>query len=316
MPVTRPILAISACLLGEQVRYDGAHARDNWLAAVLAGYVDYRPICPEVGIGLGIPRPPIHLVGQSGQERAVGVRNPELDVTERLEDFALRTAAGLGDISGYVFKSKSPSCGMERVRLYNPQGQAEKKGVGIHARTIMRAMPDLPVEEDGRLNDPVLRENFVNRIFVYRRWQDLRASGLSRAALIAFHADHKYLLMAHSQAAYQRLGRLLADLKGVDLACLADRYQAEMMAALARRVTRKRHVNVLQHVFGYLKKRIDAGDKAELGASIEAYRRGEVPLIVPTWLLRDYFRRYPDAYIERQYYLDPYPPALGLRNLI
>ena len=215
------------------------------------------------------------------------VEDPTDDVTEQLEDFALSTEAQLHDISGYVFMSKSPSCGMERVKLYNDKGHAEKKGVGAYARVIMAGLPNLPCEEEVRLTDPMLRENFVNRVYAYRRWQSLRQQGLTAKELIDFHARHKYMVMAHSQAAYQRMGRLLSNLKGVDLEKVADAYEAEFMTALKRRVGRKRHVNALQHIQGYLKTRIDGGDKQELAESIEAYRREEVPLVLPMKL--DYY---------------------------
>ena len=175
-------------------------------------------------------------------------------------------------------------------------------------------MPDLPIEEEGRLCDAVLRENFVNRVFVYKRWQLLLAQGLTAKSLIDFHSRHKYMVMAHSQAAYKRMGSLLSHLKGVDMQRLGREYQHELMAALKRKVSRARHVNVLQHLQGYLKDKIDAGDKQGLAAAIEDYRRSEVPLIVPMRLLQDYFRRHPDDYIAQQYYLDPYPASLGLRN--
>jgi uncharacterized protein YbgA (DUF1722 family)/uncharacterized protein YbbK (DUF523 family) len=312
----RPLLGISSCLMGQKVRYDGTAKRDRWIVDQLGQYVDYQAYCPEVAIGLGTPRPPIRLVGTPESIRVVGVDDASLDVTGALEDYALNTAARLGDISGYVFMSKSPSCGMERVKLYADNGHSSKTGVGAYAKVLMQSLPNLPCEEEGRLHDPVLRENFVNRVFTYRRWQTLRQSDLTAGALIEFHARHKYMIMAHSQAAYQRLGRLLSDLKGVDLTAVVDAYEAEMMTALKRRVGRKRHVNVLQHIQGYLKKRIDGGDKSELAESIEAYRREEVPLVVPIKLLRHYFRRNPDRYIDQQWYLDPYPESLRLRNTI
>ncbi len=312
----RPLIGISSCLVGEKVRYDGTAKRNRWLVDQFGRHVDYRPICPEVAIGMPTPRPPIRLVATPERTLVLGVEDPTIDVTGKLEDFALNTAGQLQTISGYVFMSKSPSCGMERVKLYNAKGHAEKKGVGAYARVLMDSLPNLPCEEEGRLNDPVLRENFVNRVFAYRRWQTLRTQGLGAAQLVDFHARHKYMVMAHSQAAYQRMGRLLSNLKGVDLERIADRYESEFMTALKRRVGRKRHVNVLQHIQGYLKQRIDSGDKRELADSIEAYRRDEVPLVVPTKLLRSYFRRNSDDYIARQWYLDPYPEALGLRNAI
>jgi uncharacterized protein YbgA (DUF1722 family)/uncharacterized protein YbbK (DUF523 family) len=312
----RPLIGISSCLLGQKVRYDGTGKRDRWIVDRLGKYVDYRPICPEVAIGMGTPRPPIRLVGKAEQVRVVGVEDPSVDLTEALESFALDVAPQLVAVSGYLFMSRSPSCGMERVKLYSDKGHAEKRGVGAYARVLMQSLPHLPCEEEGRLNDPLLRENFVNRVYAYRRWQSLRADGLTPKALIDFHARHKYMVMAHSQAAYQRLGRLLSDLKGVELMRLADAYEAEFMAALKRRVGRKRHVNALQHIQGYLRDRIDGGDRRELAESIEAYRREEVPLIVPMKLLRHYFRRNPDDYIDKQWYLDPYPESLGLRNAI
>ncbi len=312
----RPLIGISSCLVGQKVRYDGTAKRNSWLVDQFGKHVDYRPICPEMAIGMPTPRPPIRLVGTSEDIRVVGVDDPSVDVTGQLEDFALSTAGQLQSISAYVFMSKSPSCGMERVKLYNAKGHAAKTGVGVYARVIMASSPNLPCEEEGRLNDPMLRENFVNRVYAYRRWQSLRAGGLVAKELIAFHARHKYMVMAHSQAAYQRLGRLLSNLKGVDLERVADAYEAEFMGALKRRVGRKRHVNALQHIQGYLKVRIDGSDKRELAESIESYRREEVPLVVPMKLLRHYFRRNPDNYIDRQWYLDPYPESLGLRNTI
>ena len=312
----RPLIGISSCLLGQKVRYDGTAKRNRWIVDQFGKHVDYQPICPEMAIGMGTPRPPIRLVGTPDASRVVGVEDPGIDVTVALEDFALNTAAGLGQISGYVFMSKSPSCGMERVKLYNAKGHAEKKGVGAYARVVMQSLPNLPCEEEGRLNDPMLRENFVNRVFTYRRWQSVREAGLTAKALVDFHSRHKYMVMAHSQAAYQRMGRLLSHLKGVDLEQLADAYEAELMTALKRRAGRKRHVNALQHIQGYLKDRIDGSDKRELSDSIEAYRREEIPLVVPMKLLRHYFRRNPDNYIDRQWYLDPYPESLGLRNTI
>ena len=312
----RPQIGISSCLLGQKVRYDGTAKRNRWLVDQFGEFVDYQPICPEMAIGLGTPRPPIRLVGTPDNVRVLGVEDPSIDVTEALEDFALNTTGQLGGISGYVFMSKSPSCGMERVKLYAENGYATKKGVGAYARVLMQSLPNLPCEEEGRLNDPMLRENFVNRVFTYRRWQSLRAGGLDPKTLIDFHARHKYMLMTHSQAAYQRLGRLLSNLKGVDLNNIADAYEAELMTALKRRVGRKRHVNALQHIQGYLKDQIDGDDKKELTESIESYRREEVPLIVPMKLLRHYFRRHPDHYIDQQWYLDPYPESLGLRNNI
>jgi uncharacterized protein YbgA (DUF1722 family)/uncharacterized protein YbbK (DUF523 family) len=312
----RPILGLSSCLRGDEVRYDGAHKRDNWLLQQLGQYVDYHVVCPEVGIGLGIPRPPIRLVNVNGETRVRGVADSSVDVTAQLQNYAFDTLPQLQGISGYVFKSKSPSCGVFRVKRYNEKGMSSSDGIGAYAEVICQQMPNLPIEEEGRLNDPVLRENFVNRIFVYHRWQQLLGQGVDASALLNFHTQHKYMLMGHSQAAYKRLGRLLSDLKNCDWPRLLGDYEHELMAALKRKVNRARHVNVLQHIQGYLKKAISAADKAELEKNIQAYRRGDVPLVVPIKLLEHYFRCHPDDYIAAQAYLQPYPEALGLRNTL
>ncbi len=316
-PNILPKVGISACLLGHEVRYDGGHKRDRFLTELLSPHVEFVALCPETGIGLGTPRPPIRLVGEPDRPLLVGVQDQSLDLTEKMVDYAKSQLKTLPPLCGYVLKKDSPSCGMERVKVYAASGNgAVRKGSGIFARILMAHHPLLPVEEEGRLNDAVLRENFVNRIYVYQRWLALLESGVTAANLIEFHSAHKYLLMAHSQAAYKRMGRMLSDLSGSRAIEVLDEYGRELMTALKRRANRKHHVNVLQHILGYLKQKIDGTDKAELVASIESYRRGETPLIVPITLLRHYFRKYPDNYMEKQYYLAPHPARLGLRNAI
>jgi len=313
----RVTIGISSCLLGQEVRFDGGHKRDGFVIGPLSRFVDYIPVCPEVAIGMGIPRRPIRLVGDPEAPRALGTDDATMDVTDRLQAFARQQVPSFANLSGYILKKDSPSCGMERVKVYSPKGgAAQRKGQGIFARVLAERLPLLPIEEEGRLNDPVLRENFLTRVFVFHRWQQLAAQGVTSRGLIAFHSDHKYLVMAHSQAAYQRLGRMLANLGDVDLEAIALLYVTELMAALKRRVTRQRHANVLQHMAGYLKRNIDGGDKQELGEKIDAYRRGEIPLVVPITLFRHYFRRHPDPYMERQVYLHPHPDELSLRNAI
>ena len=310
-----PKVGVSACLLGHQVRYDGGHKRDAFIIGPLSEHMAFLPICPETAIGLGIPRPTIRLMGEIERPRLVGTADAGFDVTEKMERYAEHQVGELGDLCGYILKKDSPSCGMERVKVFNTRGtHAERKGSGVFARILMQRLPLLPVEEEGRLNDAVLRENFVNRVFVRQRWLGLLDQGVTAARLIEFHSAHKYLVMAHSQAAYQRLGRMLSNLPKADLADIAQRYSEALMHTLKRRVSRQRHVNVLQHIMGYLKRRIDRGDKEELSQSIEAYRRGETPLIVPITLMRHYFRRHPDPYMEQQVYLRPHPDKLGLRN--
>ncbi|MCG8046691.1 MAG: DUF523 and DUF1722 domain-containing protein [Candidatus Thiodiazotropha endolucinida] len=313
----RPAIGVSACLLGHNVRYDGGHKRDRYIVEKLGKHMELLPICPEAAIGLGVPRPTIHLVGDIQQPRLVGVSDPNLDVTDKMKQFALKQVRELNHISGYILKKNSPSCGMERVKVYTETGQqCIRKGTGVFARVLMQQHPLLPIEEEGRLNDSVLKENFVNRVYVCHRWRKLQSTQMTPASLIAFHTEHKYLVMAHSQAAYQRLGKLVSNLPKKRLTKITDDYIQELMNTLKRRVTRKRHVNVLQHIMGYLKQHISRDDKAELTASIESYRRGETPLIVPITLLRHYFRHHPDSYMSKQVYLQPHPDSLGLRNSI
>lgn len=309
-------LGISSCLLGEEVRFDGGHKRDSYILGTLSDYFEFQPVCPEVAIGLPIPRPPIRLVQHDDGVHVVGVKNPSVDVTARLHDYGKKMAREMRGISGFIFKRASPSCGMERVKVYAPDGRSIDKGSGAFAAEMMRGQPLLPVEEEGRLGDPGLRENFIMRVFVYHRWQQLRAAGLSAQRLIDFHTDHKYLVMAHSQSAYKAMGKLLADAGKVDIETLADEYVQALMSALAKPAPRKQHVNVLQHLLGYLKNQLDAEDKAEMLEVIEHYREGIVPLIVPITLLKHHFRRHPHEYIERQVYLTPHPHELMLRNLI
>ena len=309
-------LGVSACLLGAKVRFDGGHKRNRFIIEELGAHFEFVPFCPEVAIGMGTPRPPIRLVGELRAPRAVGSRDDSLDVTDALREYSAITAARLGGLCGFVFKKDSPSCGMERVKVYSDTGMPHRDGLGIFARAVQEANPLLPVEEEGRLNDPGLRENFVSRVLVYARWQALRQQGLSKKGMIDFHTHHKLLLLAHSPSAYRELGFTLARLDNGPLDALADRYIGRVMQVLKTQASRKRHVNVLQHLLGYLRKQVDDVNRADLAGVIDDYRRGLVPLVVPITLLQHHFRRYPNPYISRQVYLDPHPRELMLRNVL
>lgn len=304
-------LGISGCLLGQNVRFDGGHKRDSYITGTLSEYFDFHPFCPEVEIGLGTPRPAIHLVKTGNAIRCVGVKNPEMDVTERLRSRAEFQKDLHADLCGYILKKDSPSCGMERVKVYT-DGQAHKEGVGIYAEELMRNNPLLPVEEEGRLGDPGLRENFIQRVYVLYRWKLMLAEGLTPGKLTRFHARHKLIIMSHAD--YSELGQLLAGLTKANLAAVAEQYVLQLMSTLKKIATRKNHVNVLQHIQGYLKKDLSADDKTELCEVIEQYRNGHVPLIVPLTLLKHHFRKAPDTYIEESYYMSPYPQELQLLN--
>ncbi|MFC1665424.1 YbgA family protein [Pseudomonadota bacterium] len=308
-------IGISSCLLGEEVRFDGGHKRDRFITDRLSAFVKFVPTCPELAIGLGVPRQPIRLVAKNGIQRALGTKDDSLDVTDDLIEFAHTTSPKFNKISGYIFKSKSPSCGMARVKLYQSDGPMPNgDGIGLYARTIMKIMPNLPVEEEGRLNDPVLKENFIERIFVYQRWQEMIANRVNLSKLVDFHTRHKLTIMAHGQVGLRQLGRIVANNKKDLVQDLAEQYVSRLMSVLKQPATRNMHTNVLQHVQGYLKNKLDKSDKQELTQTIEQYRLGYLPLIVPITLLHHHFRRNPVPYISEQIYLSPHPPELMLRN--
>lgn len=307
-------LGVSSCLLGEQVRFDGGHKHDRFLTDLLGRYVEWVPVCPELEVGMGVPREAVRLQGDLEAPRMVGVRTG-IDHTGAMARFVrvrVRQLAGLG-LDGYVFKKGSPSCGMERVRVYGEGGMPARRGRGLFAAAFMDAFPLVPVEEEGRLNDPVLRENFIERVFAYRRLQALAAAP-TRGALVAFHTAHKFQLLAHSQKHYRALGRLVGEQKRQRPAALVAAYGATFMEALAVHATAAKHVNVLQHVAGFCREHLDAADRRELAEVIDDYRRFLVPLVVPLTLLRHHVDRHQVAYVQGQTYLMPHPKELMLRN--
>jgi uncharacterized protein YbgA (DUF1722 family)/uncharacterized protein YbbK (DUF523 family) len=297
-------LGVSSCLLGQRVRYDGNHKHDRWISDTLGVHFEFVPVCPEVAIGLGVPRPPIRLVGDPDAPRAVGRDDPALDVTAKLAAYGKRMGRELDDLSGYIFKARSPSCGMERVKVYGSAGGG-KSGRGLYAAAFMAEQPLLPVEEEGRLGDPGLRENFLERVYAYRRWQELAAAGITAARLVEFHTVHKLVLMAHGPEHYRALGRLVARAGRGTARALAGEYIHGFMEALRHRATPARHANVLMHLMGYLKKQLTRDDKTELLELIHAFRQGKLPLAVPVTLLRHHFRHHPNAYVANQIYLQP-----------
>jgi uncharacterized protein YbgA (DUF1722 family)/uncharacterized protein YbbK (DUF523 family) len=308
-------IGISSCLLGKKVRYDGGHKRDDFLVDTFGGYVTWVPVCPEVEIGLGTPRDVIRLVG-SPKHPTMLVPRTGVDLTAKMRGYAERRVGALAadGLCGYVLKKDSPSCGMERVKVYDGQGSPSRTGVGLFARALLDRLPNLPVEEEGRLQDPALRENFVERVFAYRRLRTLFSGRWSVGALVEFHTRHKFLLLSHSPSAYSALGRIVAGANGAPRGELAQRYESGFMAALKKPATRGLHTNVLQHLAGYFKKSLNAESKAELDAEIQDYRMGHVPLLVPITLIRHYVRLFKVEYLAGQVYLDPHPKELMLRN--
>jgi len=308
-------LGISRCLLGDEVRFDGGHKRDQFLTDVLGRYVEWVPVCPEVEAGLGTPREAMRLVGNPNRPRLMTITSKH-DHTQAMESMVAVRLDSLRklDLSGFVFKRGSPSCGVERVRVYTAQGMPSHSGVGIFAKAFSEQFPLIPVEEEGRLCDPSLRENFIERVFCYRRFQDLVRNGITRQALIRFHTIHKYLLLAHSPQLYGTMGRLVGQAERYRLKELTLKYGEHFMRALTMKATVRKHVNVLQHIMGYFKSRLTAPEKAELLDVIADYHRGLTPLIVPLTLVKHYVQILDVGYIRDQVYLNPHPKELMLRN--
>ena len=308
-------LGISSCLLGNKVRYDGGHQHDPFLTATLGQFVHYVPVCPEVECGLPIPRESLRLVGDPDNPRLLTSRSGE-DYTDRMKEWAAAKLKELEkeDLDGFVFKRKSPSSGLERVKVYSPAGMPSNRGVGIFARAFIQHFPNLPVEDDGRLNDPLLRENFIQRIFVHKRWRTLVTTSKKRGGLIDFHTSHKLLLFSHSEKDYREMGRLVARAKDLPIDTLFSEYEEILMSGLKKLSTIKKHTNVLTHIFGYFKKDLSPPEKQEVLQILEQYRQGMVPLIVPVTLLNFFVKKYKQEYLVNQHYLDPHPLELKLLN--
>ncbi len=313
---TTPIrIGISSCLLGQKVRYDGGHKHDRYLTDTLGNYFEWVPVCPEVEIGLGTPREPIRLVRIDGGVRLVGTAAVG-DITERMRAYSRRRVEQLArlDLSGYILKRASPSCGMARVKVHPEKGRALRNGRGLFAEALMEGLPHLPVEEEGRLCDPTLRENWVERVFAYHALQELWRRRWTLGDLVRFHTRYKMVLLAHSEREYRALGRLVAGGRGLSRASLREQYEAGFMSAMSRIATPRKNANVLQHIAGHLKPILDGDARTELATLIDDYREHRVPLIVPLTLIRHHARSADVPYLQGQAYLDPHPKELGLRN--
>jgi len=308
-------LGISACLLGEKVRYDGGHERDRFITDTLGNYAEFVAVCPEVEAGFGVPRETVQLEGDIGAPRLVTTRTKR-DVTGKMLTWSRARVKELGkeNLCGFIFKSRSPSSGMARVKVFNEKGMPIQKGVGLFARVFMDHFPLIPVEDEGRLHDLRLRENFIESIFVLKRWRACLAKRKTRGALVQFHTKHKLLIMSHSVLHYRAMGKLVAEAKGRSLKVLFDKYQGLLIAALRLKTTVKKNANVLQHMMGYFKKNFSADEKQEFLEAFNLYRQGHVPLIVPVTLINHYVRKYDQPHLKEQIYLRPHPIELQLRN--
>ena len=308
-------IGISSCLLGEAVRYDGGHQKDSYVTGTLSRHFTWVSVCPEMELGLGAPRETIRLVGDVAAPRLVAPQSGT-DLTEAMDTYARGRVGALGalGLSGYILKRASPTCGMERVKVYTESGMPSRNGRGLFARRLMDAYPLLPVEEEGRLSDARLRDNFITRVFAYRRLRALAESGARARDIVGFHTAHKFLLLAHSPVDYAQLGRLLGNLKSLPRTEWLTRYGESFMRALMVSATARKHVNVLQHIMGFFKERLSTEEKRELGGLIKDFAQGLVPLVVPITLINHYVAKFGVSYVADQIYLSPHPKELMLRN--
>ncbi len=308
-------IGISACVIGEKVRYDGGHKNSAFCSDILHNFVSYVPVCPELAIGMGTPRPAIRLMqSRAGEIRLVNNKDSSIDFTDKMLAFTEAKLPSLQQLSGYIVCAKSPSCGMERVRLVNEKGELQGKiATGLFTRQLMQKYPWLPVEEDGRLLDAELRENFITRVYAIHAWQQQMKDGFSIGKLVSFHSQFKFLIMAHHPTAYRELGRLVANAKLFAPDELAMRYLLDFSRALKQQATRKQQANVLMHLQGFFKQMLSPDAKQELLQLIHQYRLGHAPLLAPLTLLKHHLRQHPQAYVAAQRYLQPFPAELGLR---
>jgi uncharacterized protein YbgA (DUF1722 family)/uncharacterized protein YbbK (DUF523 family) len=308
-------LGISSCLLGQEVRYDGGHKLDRYLRDTLGQFVEYVPVCPEVECGLPIPREAMRLIGDPDAPRLI-TNKTKIDHTDKMKGWGVKRLAELDtlDLCGYIFKSRSPSSGMARVKVYDEQGMPSRYGSGIWAKMFMDRFPFLPVEDEGRLHDPKLREMFIERIFMYKRWRDSFADEQTMGGLVEFHTRNKMLVLSHSQDIYRQMGKLVGDGKKMDKGKLFDEYFGLLAKAMGLKTTIKKNRNVLQHMIGYFKKDLTSDEKQEFDQILDQYGQGQLPLIVPVTLINHYVRKFKQPYLGQQYYLNPHPQELSLRN--
>ena len=308
-------IGISTCLLGEPVRYDGGHKRDRFLTDTLGQFVEWVPVCPEVECGLPTPRESMHLEGDPSSPRLVTTRT-HVDHTDRMQRWVATRLKELEreELCGFIFKTHSPSSGMRAVRVYDQHGMSHKMGVGVFARAFMEHFPLLPVEDEGRLHDPAIRENFIERVFALKRYRGFVASDGSVGGMVEFHARHKMQLMAHSQKHLSEMGRLVAHATDSQREQTRGRYEKLLLEALALNATVKKNANVLLHMLGFFKEQLSSDEKQEILEIIAQYQTELVPLIVPVTLMQHYVRKYDEPYLARQTYLRLHPMELKLSN--
>lgn len=314
MPSKIPV-GISACLMGDEVRFNGGHKKSALCSDRLEAYFEFQRFCPEVAIGLGVPRQTIRLVGDFKTPRAI-MPSTDADLTEHLADYGHEIAKVAQGLSGYILMKDSPSCGLFSTKVYSGTTPLPGKRAGIFVQALKDQLPLLPMEEEARMNDAGLCENFIARVYAYHDWRVNFLPQATPQALVAFHSRYKYFVMAHGQTLYRSLGRLVAGAGVGDFAQLVKDYEWAFFNGILKPPTRRNHTNVLFHILGYLKKQVAAPLKQDLLKAVEDYHQALVPLIVPITLLKHYLTHYACDYINQQVYLTPYPEQLKLRNLL
>jgi uncharacterized protein YbgA (DUF1722 family)/uncharacterized protein YbbK (DUF523 family) len=317
MERTKIRVGISTCLLGQEVRYDGGHKRNQFIVEVLGDFFSWVPICPEVEVGMGTPRESVQLVRNGQATRMIAPRSGR-DWTDEMLSYSQKRVESLKaeELRGYILKKDSPTCGMGRVKLYDENGVPSRDAIGLYAKVLLEIYPNLPIEEEGRLNDPAIRESFITRVFAFNRWLRMRSTEPKPKNLVEFHTQHKLLAMAHNEKLQRKMGKLVADAGVKEFADLLDEYEALLMEALKSRSNRNRHFNVMQHLTGFLKETLSSEEKAELNTVLEEYKNGWVPLITPMTLLHHHLKKLEHAWVEAQYYLAPYPASLAVRSRV
>ena len=314
--MSKPIkIGVSACLLGEKIRPDGRHARSHYLTQTLSKYVEFIPLCPEMACGMGINREPVRQVDCADRIRLIGYDTGE-DWTERMDSWCERILVGLeeDELCGFILKNNSPSCALKMGKVYSTTGKAPRREQGFFTTRLAKHYPLLPLESDDGLKNPILRENFIRRIFVLDRWHSFLKRGGGIGHLVDFHTRHKMLIRAHDLRGYRELGRLLGESTIQTQNEVIDTYAALLFKSLELKTTRKKNSDVLMHAAGYFKKDLDSDDKQEIQSMIYAYKSGKVPLIVPMTLINHHARKLDKGYLVQQLYFHPNPSELKLLN--
>ena len=310
---TKPQIGVSACLASQAVRYDGSFITNQFIKNECSAFFDIHTVCPEVEAGMGVPRQVIQLRDFDGETKLVYSKNPETEITGFMRDFSDKRIKRLPALDGYIFKKDSPSCGVYKVPVKNDKsGMRKRNGVGIFAQAFKDQFPLVPTEDEGRLHDKGIRENFLERIYAHYRWRQIHASENPLKAFRDYHKNYKLILMAKDNGASKHLGRLVAKVNRDNFSEISEQYISLFMQAMSKIPSQGHHVNVMMHILGYLKDHLNKKDKAELLEWFEIYREKRVARITPMMLLQHHFNRHENDYIADQYYFSPFPGKLML----